>query len=137
MRVPTDDTANWPRAVFLAWLDEWKEANNIPSDMQLAMRAGIPSPSVISGWRNGRARPSRESLRKIAALTGEPPIRIWALAGLADEEETGGPVEPPRDPLPPSIQNLVALYRRSNEDTRDELLREVDYLVRAFSRREN
>ena len=126
---------DWPHAVFMAWLDQLREARKIPSDMQLAVKAGISSPSVISGWRSGRTQPSRENLRKIAKLAGEPPIRVFRLAGVVDAEDLDGPELVPDSPTPRQIQELIDLYWRSDEDTQTVILGQVDFLVHAMSKR--
>jgi transcriptional regulator with XRE-family HTH domain len=119
----------------MAWLDQLKESRSIPSDMKLAEKAGISSPSVISGWRTGRTQPSQANLRKIAEYAGVPPLEVYRLAG-----HLGGIGEEfvrqiPETPLPRKIMELITLYRESDDDTRTVILGQVDFLVNAMRRR--
>lgn len=119
----------------MAWLDQLKDALNIPSDMQLADRAGIASPSVISGWRRGRTQPGQQNLRKLAALAGRPAIEVYRLAGhIADDDDVTAPATPP-EPLPRSLVDLIDLYRESDPDARVVILGQVNFLINAMRRR--
>lgn len=54
-----------------------------PSRRQLALRLGV-APQTLNNWYNGlNAMPSREHLRAVADLTGEP-WRVVLLAALVD-----------------------------------------------------
>jgi transcriptional regulator with XRE-family HTH domain len=119
----------------MAWLDQLKDSLELPSDMQLAERAGIASPSVISGWRRGRTQPSAENLRKIAKLAGLPPIMVFRKAGVVQGEDLDGPEVAPDEPLPHQLRELVDLYRRADKATRTVILGQVEFLVNAMTKR--
>lgn len=132
-RVPT--RTDWPQGAFLRWLDELKESLGLPSDLQLAQHLGIGH-TLISGWRNGRQRPSQGTLTTIAAATGDDPRRLWVLAGIATPQEVGLAGAKPPEPLPQEINDLIALYRRSDKTTRTVLLGQVAFLVDAIGGRQ-
>jgi transcriptional regulator with XRE-family HTH domain len=119
----------------MAWLDQLKESRDIPSDMQLAQRAKISAPSVISGWRTGRTQPSKENLRKIANYAGEAPVTLWRLAGLVDDGDLDAPELAPSEPLPRQIQDLITLYRGADKSARKVILGQVEFLVNAMTER--
>ena len=130
--VPTQ--TSWPKANFLQWLDELKDSLGLPSDLQLAQHLGIGH-TLISGWRNGRQRPSQGTLTTIAGRTGDDPRQLWVLAGVATAAEVGLEGTRVPEPLPKEINDLIALYRRSDKQTRTVLLGQVDFLVKAIGRR--
>lgn len=125
----------WPHVVFMAWLDSLKEALDIPSDVQLAARAGMASPSVISGWRNGRTQPSRGNLRKIAKLAGEPPMTVFRRAGLVDDEDLDDPPLISDEVLPRQITELIDIWRVSDNNARTVILGQVEFLINAMRHR--
>lgn len=125
----------WPHAVFMAWLDQLKEALDIPSDMQLATRAGMASPSVISGWRRGRTQPSRGNLRKLAKLAGVSPVDVFRRAGLVDDADLDDPPAMSDEVLPRQMLELIDLWRTSDADARMVILGQVEFLVNAMARR--
>lgn len=132
-RVPT--RTDWPQATFLKWLDQLKDSLGLPSDLQLAQHLGIGH-TLISGWRNGRQRPSTGTLTAIASATGEDPRHLWVLAGVATAQEVGLAGRPAPDPLPREITDLIALYRRSDKATRAVLLGQVAFLTDAIGGRQ-
>lgn len=104
--------------------------------MQLAQRAGMASPSVISGWRSGRTQPSPHNLRKIAALAGVPPVDVYRLAGRIEGGDLSTePPALPAEPLPWQINELIDVWRASDDDARTVILGQVEFLVHAMSRR--
>lgn len=80
---------DWPREEFLAWLDEERDRAGFKHDLDLAEAAGI-SHSSISGWRNGRQKPSTPTLTKVAKALGKPPREVWLRAGAMEQEDLGG-----------------------------------------------
>lgn len=127
-------SSEWPQRQFLAWLDELKERLDVPSDYQLAQRLGIGH-TLISGWRNGRQRPSIGTLTAIATATGDDARRLWVLAGAVPADNVGLSQQPAPEPLPREIEDLIALYHRSDRDTRTVLLGQVKFLVDAITPR--
>lgn len=117
--VPT--RSDWPRDEFLAWLDETKARLGIRSDYQLAQHFDIGH-TLISGWRNGRQRPSIPTLSQIASVLGEDARKLWVLAGTVDAADVGlAEAAPPvvRRALPEELQNLIATYFDERLDERD------------------
>lgn len=80
---------DWPREDFLAWLDDERDRAGFKHDLELADAAGI-SHSSISGWRNGRQRPSTATLTKVAKALGKPPRELWVRAGAPEADDLGG-----------------------------------------------
>jgi transcriptional regulator with XRE-family HTH domain len=133
MRVTNRD--GWPRAVFLAWLDQLMESLGVTSDNQLAQRVGIASSSVISNWRRGQTQPDVTNLRKLAIAAGVSPVEVFAKAGRledADIQMERRPVEP----LPKAFRDLIDLYMRSDGDTRSVILGQVEFLLAGIAGRQ-
>lgn len=77
---------DWPVEEFRDYLDATMRACGIPHDAALARAAGL-DPSLLSNWRNGKAQPSRRSLKKLASPLRVPPVNLYLAAGLDDEED--------------------------------------------------
>lgn len=128
--VPT--RSDWPQDEFLAWLDAYKRRKRIRSDYQLAAHLGIGH-TLISGWRNGRQKPSIETLNRVAAVTGDDPRELWVLAGAANASDVGllGERQLQTGPdLPVEFEELIALYGSAEltDADRAAVLRHVDLL---------
>lgn len=80
--------SDWPREEFMRWLDEQRNRAGYVNDSALADAAGI-SHSTISGWRNGRQKPTQQSLTSAAEALGIDPRHLWIRAGLLTAEELG------------------------------------------------
>lgn len=93
---------DWPRETFLTWLDGEYERVGIKNDLDLAERANI-SHSSISGWRNGRQRPSQATLKKVAGALGRTAREVWLKAGAMGADDLGD--------LLPEDERAVALIR--------------------------
>jgi transcriptional regulator with XRE-family HTH domain len=78
----------WPQDEFLQWLEAVKRRLGLPSDYALAQHLGIGH-TLISGWKNGRQRPSVETLTRMATVLDEDPRSLWVLAGQADAAGVG------------------------------------------------
>lgn len=123
---------SWPRAVFVAWLDDLMDALGVQSDNQLAGRVGISSPSVISNWRRGVTQPDVTNLRKLAQAAKVPAVQVYAMAGRIEKQDMEPGPDSSIQPLPKGIRDLIDLYHRSDEATRTVLLGQVDFLVSAI-----
>ncbi len=80
--------SDWPQAAFIGWLDGIKVRRQIRSDNKLAERWGIGH-TLISGWRNGKQRPSIDTLNRIASAEEMDPRALWVLAGAANAIDVG------------------------------------------------
>jgi transcriptional regulator with XRE-family HTH domain len=78
---------DWPREEFLAWLDGERDRAGFKHDLELAEAAGI-SHSSISGWRNGRQRPSAATLAKLAEPLGVGAHEVLKKAGALEAVAT-------------------------------------------------
>lgn len=128
--VPT--RGDWPQEAFAAWLDDTKKRLGLRSDYQLAEHFDIGH-TLISGWRNGRQRPSIPTLSRIAAVLQEDPRRLWVLAGAASPADVGlSDAAPPvvQPALPEELQQLIATYfdERLDDRDREAILRHVRIL---------
>jgi transcriptional regulator with XRE-family HTH domain len=118
-----DARSDWPQHEFLKWLDAVRDQLGLPSDLQLSQHIGVGH-TLISGWRNGRQRPSVKSLNIIAAKLGEDPRKLWVLAGLAHATDTGllgdQPTAGVMYGMPEEMRDLMAVYRdpRMTDDDR-------------------
>lgn len=125
--------SDWPQDDFLAWLDGVKQRKGLRSDYQLAQYFSIGH-TLISGWRNGRQRPSIETLNKIAAKTGDDPRELWVLAGAANASDVGLVGDERHlkvwPDLPPQFERLLATFfsDKLTNDDRKAVLRYVDLL---------
>lgn len=120
----------WPeREAFLGWLDDVKRRLSLGSDNQLAQYFSIGH-TLISNWRNGRQRPSMETLTQIARSVGEDPRRLWILGGIAEAADVG---LDERDlilaspALPIEVEQLLGVLAdaRLSEQDRADVLRHV------------
>jgi len=80
--------SDWPREEFMKWLDEQRARAGFPNDFALAEAVGI-SHTTLSGWRNGRQRPTTKKLADVAAVLDIDPRFLWLRAGLMSAEEVG------------------------------------------------
>jgi len=126
MRVSNRET--WPRAVFLAWLDQLMDSLGVQSDNQLAQRVGIASSSVISNWRRGQTQPDVANLRKLAVAAGVSPVEVFAKAGRIEDADMSGARESV-EPMPRQFRDLVDLYNTSDKETRKVILDQVEFLL--------
>lgn len=127
---------DWPRAVFVAWLDDLMDALGVQSDNQLAGAVGIASPSVISNWRRGVTQPDVANLRKLAQAAKVPPVKVYAMAGRIEQQDMEPGPAASIKPLPKPIRDLIDLYHGSDEATRTVLLGQVEFLVGAIGQRQ-
>jgi transcriptional regulator with XRE-family HTH domain len=112
--VPTSKDP-WPQDEFLAWLDAIRDRKlKVSNDLQLAGRLGIGH-SLISNWRNGRQRPSMDTLTKVARAVGEDPRRLWVLAGVADASDVGLDND-----SPPAVQRQIPVELEQLADALDD-----------------
>lgn len=86
---------DWPRDEFMRWLDEQRQKAGFANDYAFADAAGI-SHSTISGWRNGRQRPTQTSLARIAVVLHVDPRYLFVRAGLFSPEDLG--LDPQAEP---------------------------------------
>lgn len=66
---------------FFVWFDRAKEEAEFVYDSDVAKAAGM-SHTTISGWRNGRQRPTSQSLSDVARVLKRSAQEAWARAGL-------------------------------------------------------
>lgn len=103
---------------------DWPECERFNRRLETLMREADPrirdrahlselsgvDQTQLSNWRRGKTRPSRESLRKIAAVLGVLPVYLYIAAGLDEPADLGieRHAEPPI--IPKEINELVDLY---------------------------
>lgn len=81
----------------MRWLDEQRARAGYPNDFALAEAVGI-SHTTLSGWRNGRQRPTTAKLADVAVVLDIDPRFLWVRAGLMSAEEVG--LDPTSEPGP-------------------------------------
>ena len=92
------------RKYFAEWLDRTLIERGIAGG-EVAKALEV-NDSAVSRWRNGKASPGLESVRKLASFLGvTPPVRLVVTAGLMSTEETG--VAPL--PLPDNTKTRVVV----------------------------
>lgn len=72
---------------FAEWLSRTLVERDIPGG-KVAEALGV-NDSAISRWRNGKARPSLESVIALAEFLGVQPVRLAVTAGLMKEKQAG------------------------------------------------
>lgn len=117
----------WAYEDFGEFLDARMNHQGIRNDAELSRLSGVKQ-TQISNWRRNLARPTPESLDKIAAVLKVPSVILYQLAGHLPEND---PVERDYDDTPPELRNLVDLYRsdRLTDGDRAFLLRSATALV--------
>lgn len=109
---------DWPREEFLAWLDDARDQAGFRHDLELAEAAGI-SHSSISGWRNGRQRPSAATLAKVAEALKVGAHEVLRRAGALEAVATMLP--PDRGPDAWGIQ-IIESNPKLSRDAKDKLI---------------
>lgn len=109
---------DWPREDFLNWLDDERDRAGFKHDFELAEAAGI-SHSSISGWRNGRQRPSAATLAKIAVALGVGAHEVLRRAGALEMVATMLPVD--RGPDTWGVQ-IIESNPKLSRDAKDKLI---------------
>lgn len=103
--VPT----SWPADAFRDYLRALMDAAGIPDYAELSRLSGV-SQTQFSHWRRGNARPSRESLAKIAPILGVAAVSLWLAADLANPDELALADAPDMRVLPREIRELADLF---------------------------
>lgn len=100
---------NWPVDEFAIYLRGLMTEAGIPDFAELSRVAGV-SQTQFSNWRQGKAQPSRESLKRIAPVLKVSPVKLFIAAGIdnADELDLVGEVD--LRIVPAEIRALIELY---------------------------
>jgi transcriptional regulator with XRE-family HTH domain len=129
--------SDWPREEFMRWLDEQRAQAGYANDFALAEAVPI-SHTTLSGWRNGRQRPTVAKLAEVAAALNLDPRHLWVRAGLMTAEEVGLPRDAEPEPLADADEATRDLIRNSSaldEAGKQELLEMLDEQARADAAR--
>lgn len=87
-------TDRWPqREAFVAYLDDLRKRRGFRTNLALADASGV-SHTAISNWRQGKQRPSLESLQQIAEVLGVPAHTLAEMAGVVDPSRFGQSAPP-------------------------------------------
>jgi transcriptional regulator with XRE-family HTH domain len=82
-------TVDWPqRQDFMAYLEDLRKSRGYHTVLALAEAAGI-SHTTLSAWRNGRQRPSLQTLQDLADVLGVPAHTLAEKAGIVDPARFG------------------------------------------------
>lgn len=120
----------WPVDDFAAYLLALMREARISDYAELSRISGV-NQTQFSNWRQGKSQPSRESLNKVARALGVPPVSLWLMAGLADEQELDMAERPDLTVLPREFTELLELWRdeKLTEQQRELVRSSVAVLV--------
>lgn len=108
-------TGEWPQQQeFMAYLEDLRKAKGYRNVTALAAAAGI-SHTTLSSWRNGRQRPSLESLQPLAEVLGVPAHTLAEKAGVVDPARFGQ-AAPTIDELSDEIKMILDDPELSEDD---------------------
>lgn len=93
----------------------------------LAREAGVTHPAIYDILNGKTQNPKPETLRKIAAVTGDPPERLYKLAGIAVTETT---------PRSEKIRRILMILDELDERGQDMLILTAQTLREDQRRRE-
>lgn len=120
----------WPVDDFNRYLEDLMRAAKIATRKDLGDLAGVSS-TQLSNWRRGLAQPRHASLKRIAAVLGVSPIKLYLRAGLTTSAEFDLSGEPDLTVLPAEIRELIELWSdpRMSEEHRKTFLANVRITV--------
>lgn len=121
---------SWPVDEFRDYLRLLMTAAHIPDFAELSRLTGV-SQTQLSNWRRGLAKPSRESLKRIAPSLGVPPVKLYLAAGVTDAEELDLSGQVDLTVLPAEIRDFITLYLddRLTDDQRRYARQTVAYIT--------
>lgn len=102
----------WPHEQFAVYLRALMDAAGIADYAELSRLTGV-NQSQFSNWRRGRSQPSASTLNRIAPVLGQPPVKLYVMAGLNVEEDFDLSQEPDFTALPRPFHDLREIYEQA------------------------
>jgi transcriptional regulator with XRE-family HTH domain len=120
---------SWPVEQFNDYLRALMTAQGIENYAELSRLTGV-SQNQFSNWRRGLAQPSVATLNRIAPVLGEPPFKLYVMAGLNAEEDFELDQQLDFTALPKPFHDLREVYELAAAAGRgDEVLNAMSLLV--------
>lgn len=113
----------------MAYLRALMTASRISNYAELSRLTGV-SQNQFSSWGRGLSQPKRETLKRIAPALGVPPVNLYLVAGLDDEEDLALTGQVDLSAWPPEFHDLHDAYERAAEIGQgDMVLQSISLLV--------